>query len=315
MFKPSAKVWMDGKMILREEAKVSVLSHGLHYGDNIFEGIKVYKCVDGRSAIFRLRSHVRRLFYSASVIGLKIPFSMGEIEQAIIDTLKANNVEEGYIRPLLISGEGDIGPCPHNNPVHTVIIVGEWGKYFKEKVIKAKISKWRRDRQVAPFYAKVAANYVNARLAKSEAEESGYDDAIILDLEDYIVEMSAANIFIVKEKKLMTPSLNQAILRGITRDSIIRLARDAGIKVEGDAMINKTLLYRADEAFSSGTAAEITPIEIVAEEDGENKYGDLEEVRIGKECPGPLTKKLQEIFFKVIRGEIPQYQEWLTYVE
>lgn len=308
---------MDGRIVTREEAKVPVLAHGIHYGDNVFEGIKAYKCADGRSAVFRLRSHVRRLFYSASAIGLKIPFSMLEIEQAIIDTLKVNNLEEGYIRPLLISGEGDIGPCPHNNnPVQVVIITGEWGQYFKEKAISAKISRWRRDRQVMPFYAKVAANYVNARLAKGEAEQSGYDDAIVLDLYDYVVEMSAANIFIVKNRVLMTPSPDQAILRGITRDSVVRLARDTGITVKDDAMINKKLLYGSDEVFSSATAAEITPIEIIAESDEEDKYGEVMESRIGAVCPGPMTSKLKELFLKATRGEIPEYQkQWLTYVQ
>jgi len=317
MFKPSAKVWMNNHLVPLEEAKVSVWAHGIHYGDNIFEGIKIYKCIDGRSAIFRLRPHVRRLFFSASAIGLKIPFSMIEIEQAIIDTIKENNLVEGYIRPLIISGEGDISPCPHNNVIHTVIGIGEWESYFNKETIRTKISRWRRDHRVMPFYAKVAADYVNAKLAKMEAEASGFDDAIVLDLHDYVIEMSAANIFVVKGSVLMTPSPDQAILRGITRDSIIRLARDMGIKVKDEAMINKNLLYDSDEAFSSGTAAEVTPIKTVAEEDGEgDKYTDIEEMPIGKECPGPITKKLRELFLKAAKGEVPEYaREWLTYVD
>jgi branched-chain amino acid aminotransferase len=315
MFKPSPMVWMNGEFVPLEEAKISVWAHGVHYGDDIFEGLKVYKCIDGRSAIFRLSPHVRRLFFSASVIGLKIPFSIIEIEQAIINTIKKNNLQEGYIRPLVISGEGDIGPYPHNNAIHTVIGTGGWESYFNKETIRTKISRWRRDCRVMPFYAKVAANYVTAKLAKMEAEAFGADDAIVLDLHNYVVEMSAANIFVVKDKILMTPSKDQPILRGITRDSVIRLAQDMGIKVNGEAMINKTLLYNSDEVFSSGTAAEITPIKTVAEEDTEeNKYEDITEVPIGAECPGPITKKLKEFFLKVVRGEIPEYAEWLTYV-
>lgn len=304
MFKPSAKFWMDGKIIPREEAKVSVMAHSLHYGDGIFEGIKVYKCIDGRSAIFRLGTHTHRLFYSASAIALKIPFSKMEIDQAIIDTVKANGLEEGYIRPLIILGEGDIGPCPHNNPVHVVIIVGEWGHYFAQETISVKISSWRRDCRVMPFSAKVTGNYVNAGLAKREAELLGFNDAIVLDQWEYATEVSAANIFIVKDGVLMTPSVIQPILRGVTRDSIIRLARDMGISAREDAFINLNLLYAADEAFTAGTAAEITPIK------------EVEGSLIGKVCPGPITLKLKEMYLKAARGEIPQYQkEWLTYVE
>lgn len=303
MFKPSANFWMDGKIIPRKEANISVMAHSLHYGDGIFEGIKVYKCIDGRSAIFRLGTHTHRLFYSASTIALKIPFSRMEIDQAIIDTVKANDLQEGYIRPLVILGEGDIGPCPHNNPVHVVIIVGEWGQYFAQETISVKISNWRRDRRIMPFNAKVTGNYVNAGLAKREAEELGFNDAIVLDQWGYATEVSAANILLVKDGVLMTPSVSQPILRGVTRDSIIRLAQDMGITAKDDVFINLDLLYASDEAFTAGTAAEITPIK------------DVEGFPIGKVCPGPITLKLREIYLKAARGEIPAYQkEWLTYV-
>ncbi len=311
MLKPSANFWMDGKIIPRQEAQISVLAHSLHYGDGIFEGIKIYRCIDGRSAIFRLGSHVHRLFFSALVEGIKIPFTKMEIEQAIIDTVKFNNLQEGYIRPLVIYGEGDMGPCPHNNPVHVIIIMGDWEKYFTKKAISVKISKWRRDNRVMPFSAKVTGNYVNAGLAKREAEALGFDDAIVLDRWGNISEASAANIFIVKDGNLMTPiamqslssiTLDPPILKGITRNSLIRLAHDIGISVE-ETPINQNLLYDADEFFQTGTAAEITPIK------------DVEEIPIGKICPGPITQKLQELFLRAVRGEVPVYQkEWLTYV-
>jgi branched-chain amino acid aminotransferase len=317
MLKPMDFIWMDGKLVPWQEASIHVMTHSLHYGLGIFEGIRVYKRIDGRSGIFRLNSHIQRLFNSALLTKIiKIPFPILEIEQAVIETVKANGLDEGYIRPLVIVGTGDMGPLPKNNLIHTIIITWQWGHYLGkealDKGIRVKISKWRRDNRVSSWKAKITGHYVNAAFAKKEAEEAGYDEAIVTDTRGCPIEGSAENLFIVKDGNFLTPSLEEPILAGVTRSSIIRLARDRGITVDDNVTIFKDDLYEADEAFFCGTAAEITPIRLVAEED---KYGDIEETLIGSECPGPLTKELQELFFKVVRGEIPEYaKEWLTYV-
>lgn len=317
MPKPMDFIWMDGKLIPWQEANVHVMTHSLHYGLGIFEGIRAYLCVDGRTAIFRLNSHVCRLFRSAQITGIiKIPFTQEDIKQGIAETVKANKLKEGYIRPLVLIGVGEMGPLPHNNPIHVVFIPWKWGHYLGkeaiEKGIRVKISRWRRDNKVLPWRAKVTGHYVNAALAKKEAEEAGYDEAVILDARGAPIEGSAENLFIVKNGELLTPSLDEPILPGITRSSVIRIARDRGITIKDYASILKEDLYDADEAFFCGTAAELTPIKLVAEED---KYGEIEEFPIGSACPGPITKKLQELFFKTVRGEIAEYQkEWLTYV-
>ncbi len=306
MVKPMDFIWMDGKLVPWHEANVHVMTHTLHYGDGLFEGIRAYKCVDGRSAIFRLGSHIHRLFNSAFALKLKIPYTPLELEQAVLETAKANKFEEGYIRPLVLVGEGDMGPLPHNNPIQVIIITWEWGHYMGQDAlnngISVKVSKWIRDNRVLPFYAKVCGHYVNAGLAKREAEEAGFEEAILLDPWDNVIEGSAENIFIVKDGILMTPKITLPILRGITRDTVIYLARDIGITVD-ETMINLKFFYGADEAFYTGTAAEITPIK------------DVEKSPIGKVCPGSVTKKLQELYFKTVRGEIPAYQnKWLTYI-
>lgn len=311
-------IWMDGKLVPWQEANVHVMTHSLHYGLAIFEGIRMYKCADGRSAIFRLSSHVRRLFNSASLTKIiKIPFPSLEIEQAVIDTVRANKLDEGYIRPLVLVGVGDMGPLPKNNLIHTIITSWQWGHYLGKEAldrgIRVKISRWQRDNRVLSWKAKITGHYVNAAFAKKEAEEAGYDEAIVTNTRGCPIEGSAENLFIAKDGNLLTPSLAEPVLAGITRNSVIRLARDRGVMVNDDATIPKDDLYDADEAFFCGTAAELTPIKLVAEED---KYGEIEEVPIGSVCPGPITKKLQELFFKAVRGEIPAYaKEWLTYLD
>ncbi len=318
MVKAMEKIWMDGKLVPWQEANVHILTHTLHYGLGCFEGLRIYKCVDGRSAIFRLTSHIRRLFYSVHVAELKIPFSQLEIEQAVIETVKANKLEEGYIRPLVFVGDGDMGPLPKNNPVRLAIITWEWGHYLGSAAINngisVKISKWRRSARAMPFQAKICGNYVNAALAKREVEKDGFQEAIILDEYGHVAEGSAENIFIAKNGKLMTPSAGLPILRGITRDTVICLALEkSGMRVE-ETLISEDLLFDADEAFFTGTAAEITPIKEIGEQGG----GEIATLLVGRECPGPITRKLQELYFKLVRGELPDYQKrwaWLTYVD
>ncbi len=300
-------IWMDGKILPWENATVHVMSHSVQYGTALFEGINFYQCGDGRSAIFRLGDHVRRLFRSAEIIGfINIPFSQPEIEQAIIEIVRANNLKAGYIRPTVIIGAGGIGPLPKGNPVHLAFaifepITGYFGK-DTEKGISVHISKWRRDNRVMPFAAKVAANYINSALAKNEAKKLGFDEAIVLSGSGYVAEGSAANIFIVKDRVLMTPHYLLPILGGITKDTVITLARDELALPVEESLLNTEDIYEADEAFFSGTAAEITPIK------------DIEESLIGSICPGPITKQLQKLYFKVTRGEISAYQSWLTYI-
>lgn len=302
-------IWMDGKLVSWKDATVHVTSHSIHYGTSLFEGINFYICKDGRSAIFRLNSHVRRLFRSAGILGfIEIPFSWLEIEEAIIKTVKVNKLKEGYIRPVVIVGAGGIGPLPHGNPVHVAIFIkeplmGYFGKNAVEKGISVKISSWRRDNRVMPFDAKAGGNYINSALVKWEAKKNGFDEGIVLDNKNHIDEGSAANIFIAREGKLITPPPEMPILKGITRATVITLAKDELYLDVEETPFNAEDFYEADEAFFCGTAAEITPIREVGE------------YRIGKVCPGPVTGKLQELYFKVTRGKISRYERWLTYVD
>lgn len=308
MDKHTEKIWMDGHIVPWEDANVHVTAHSIHYGTALFEGINFYECKDGRSAIFRLNSHVHRLFRSAEILGfIKIPFLKNEIEEAIVETVKANGLKEGYIRPLVIIGAGSIGPLPMGNPVHLALIIyerltGYFGKNAIEKGVSVKFSKWRRDERIMPFHAKAAGNYLNSALAKLEAKSSGFDEAIVLSGGGHLAEGSAANIFVIKDGILMTPHWKLPILGGITKDTVITLGlNELALKVE-ETFLNTESLYEADEVFFTGTSAEITPIR------------DIEEHLIGKECPGPITKKLQQLYFKVVRGELPRYNFWLTYI-
>jgi len=301
-------VWMDGKLIPWNEAKIHAATHTLHYGDGLFEGIRCYKCNNGRRAIFRLDSHIRRMIQGANFLNMKLPYRLSEIHNAIVEVAKANNLQDGdYIRPLVIAGEGHMGPLAKGNPIHMIIMTWGWGQYFGEdafeKGISAMISKkWRRDNRVLPFYVKAIGHYINSGLIKREAEEAGYDEGLVMDMDGCIVEASAANIFIVKDGVLFTPPENAPILRGITRKSVIRIAQDLRIPVE-ETFINENLLFSADEVFLCGTAVEFTPI------------NSVEERPTGKVCPGPITRKLRDLFFQAVRGELLEYRHWLTYID
>ncbi len=295
---------MDGELVSWENAKVHVMTHALHYGSAVFEGIRCYKTDEG-AAIFRLKEHIDRLFFSASIYRMKIPFTKEEIMRACIEVVKANEFEECYIRPLVYRGYGEMGVNPLNVPVKVAIMAWEWGAYLgKAQEVGARviISTWVRPApNMLPMMAKVSGHYTNSQLAKIEAVEKGADEAILLDHRGYISEGSGENIFIVKDEVIYTPPTYASILVGITRDSVMRIARDLGYTVmEKD--ITRTELYNADEAFFTGTAAEVTPI---VEVDG---------IKIGDGMPGPITRKLQKAFWEVVHGKNKKYIGWLTFV-
>jgi branched-chain amino acid aminotransferase len=299
------KIWMDGKFIPWDEANVHVLTHTLHYGLAVFEGLRCYLCQDGKSAVFRLKEHVDRLFDSAQIGDLKIPYSKREVSEACKETLKVNGLKEGYIRPIAFIGEGVMGVYPGDNPIRLAIITWSWGAYLGEgaieKGIRAKVSSYTRHHvNVMMTKAKISGNYVNSVLAKREALKLGYDEAIMLDTEGYVSEASGENIFIVKNGILKTTPLT-SILSGITRDSVIQIAKSRKIPLI-EEKFTRDELYTAQEAFFTGTAAEITPIR------------EVDDRQIGDGRPGPITKELQAIFFDIVKGRNLEFKEWLDYL-
>ncbi len=299
-------IWFDGEFVPWDEAKVHVLTHTLHYGAGVFEGIRSYLCSDGTSAVFRLHDHVTRLFDSAKILNMKIPYTPEDVSGAIIETLKRNSLREGYIRPLAFIGEGVMGVHPSTNPVHLIIAVWPWGAYLGEealdKGIRVKTSSFTRHHvNIMMTKAKICGNYVNSVLAKMEAVADGYDEALMLDAEGYVAEASGENLFIVKNGKIKTSPLGP-VLPGLTRECIITLARDMGYEVV-EQRFTRDEVYISDEAFFTGTAAELTPIREI---DGRT---------IGSGHAGPITKLFQQEFFKIVKGENLKYAEWLTHYE
>ncbi len=295
---------MDGEFVNWDDAKVHILTHTLHYGLGVFEGIRCYE-TDRGPAIYRLREHVERLFKSAHIFMMKIPYTVDEIEQAIIKTISINGIKECYIRPLVYIGYGAMGLFSKDNPVRVSIAVWPWGTYLGEEGIKRgiriKVSSFIRSHVNSNMArAKVCGYYVTSQLAKREAISCGYDEALLLDADGYVSEGSGENIFIIRNGVLKTTPLT-SILEGITRDSIMDIARNEGIKVIEDRF-TRDELYISDEAFFTGTAAEVTPIREV---DGR---------LIGSGEPGEITKRLQSIFFDIVRGKRKEYESWLTYV-
>jgi branched-chain amino acid aminotransferase len=296
---------MDGKLVGWDEASVHILTHTLHYGLGVFEGIRCYLCEDGRSAVFRLTEHTDRLFDSAHVVQIEMPYTKEEINEAIFSTLRANGLKEGYIRPIVYLGAGTMGLFPKENPVRVAVAVWEWGAYLGEEGIRngirVKTSSFTRHHvNVGMTKAKVVGNYVNSIMAKREVVKAGYDEALMLDTEGYVSEGSGENIFIVKNGVLKTTPLT-SVLNGITRDSTIEVARDIGIEVK-EERFTRDELYMADEAFFTGTAAEITPIR------------EMDDRAIGTGKPGPETRKIQETFFDIVKGRNRDYERWLAYL-
>lgn len=301
----SGKIWMDGEFVDWKEANIHVLSHVAHYGSSVFEGIRCYKTNTG-SAIFRLKEHVQRLFDSAKIYKMEIEFTKSEIAKAIKETLKINNMEEAYIRPVTYRGYGALGVNPTSSPINTAIAVWGWGKYLGEdgleKGVDVGVSSWRRMApNTLPSMAKSGANYMNAQLAKLEAIENGFDECIMLDIEGYLGEGSGENIFLIKDEVIYTPSLSSSILKGITRDSVMTLAKELGYDVVEDK-IPRESLYLADELFFTGTAAEVTPIKTV------------DSIKIGEGRRGPITEEIQSEFFSIVEGKTDDKFNWLSYL-
>jgi branched-chain amino acid aminotransferase len=302
MIQKSDKIWMDGKLVDWDKANVHILTHTLHYGLGMFEGIRCYKTEKG-SAIFRLDEHVDRLFASSHIFNIEIPYSKEEIRQAIIKTVKTNKLKECYIRPLVYIGYGAMGLYPKGNPISVAVAVWPWGAYLGdeglEKGIKIKVSSFTRHHVNASMTrAKVCGYYVNSQIAKKEAIACGYDEALLLDPEGYVSEGSGENIFIVRNGRIKTTPLT-TILEGITRDSIITIARDNKIPVV-EERFTRDEIYIAAEAFFTGTAAEVTPIR------------EIDGRKIGIGSRGKVTKKLQSIFFDIVKGRNRKYESWLT---
>jgi branched-chain amino acid aminotransferase len=297
------KIWIDGKLVAWDDAKVHVLTHALHYGVGVFEGIRAYKCADGRSAVFRLREHLKRLYDSAHIVLMEIPQPLEKLHEACVEVLRANKLAEGYIRPVAFFGYGAMG-VGAQNPVTVAVAAWPWSAYLGEEGlrngIRAKISSFTRMHvNVNMVRAKVTGQYVNSFLATREAAMAGYQEAILLDTEGYVAEGAGENIYIVKDGVLTTPPLSSAVLAGITRDTVLRIARDLGVPVREEKFTRDTM-YLADELFMTGTAAEVTPVR------------EVDNRRIGTGQPGPVTKKLQDAFFRAVKGEEPRYREWLT---
>jgi branched-chain amino acid aminotransferase len=301
--KESEFIWMDGKFMPWKESKVHVLCHALHYGTAIFEGIRCYKAARG-PAIFRLQAHTDRLFDSARIYRMEIPYSNDEIKQGIFDTIRANGHQSCYIRPLAFRGYKELGANPMNCPINVTIATWEFGRYLGKQAIEqgidVMVSSWNRMApNTFPALGKASANYMNSALIKMEASIHGFIEGIALNVSGYVSEGSAENLFLVKDKVLYTPSLAGCILPGITRDSVIKIAEDFGYCVK-ESFIPRDMLYIVDEAFFTGTGAEITPIR------------SIDKIAVGSGKRGSVTKKIQERFFKITEGDDPY--SWLTYV-
>jgi len=298
------KIWMDGKMVDWDKAKVHVCTHALHYGSGVFEGIRAYETESG-TAVFRLKEHIERLFNSAKILKMEIPYTKEGFRQAVKDTIKANKLKSGYIRPLVYRGFEQLGINPFKCPVNCAIAVWEWGAYLGEealaKGIKTKISSYARSYiNSTSQKAKICGNYVNSIFAKMEAIEAGVDEAILLDTRGFVTEGSAENLFWVRDGVIYTTP-TATVLEGITRDSIIKIAEDMSYQVQ-EKYICRDELYTSDEVFFTGTAAEVTPIR------------EVDNYQIGEGKRGPITENIQKKFFAIAKGEEEKYLSWLDYI-
>lgn len=304
MLQATEKIWIDGAFVPWNDAKVHVLTHTLHYGTGVFEGIRCYKTGSG-PAIFRLKEHVDRFFGSMHILQMDCPFTREQVAGAILETIRVNKIDACYVRPLAFIGYGAMGVFPADNPVNVIIAVWPWGSYLGDEGMKngirVKISSFSRPHINATMVrAKTVANYANSLLAKREALKDGYDEAVLLDTDGYIAEGSGENIFMVRNGVIKTPPLT-AILEGITRDTIMQLAQERGLRLV-EERFTRDELYLADEAFFTGTAAEITPIR------------EVDNRKIGEGRPGPVTKQLQTAFFDIVLGKDKKHAAWLALV-
>lgn len=302
MLTPSEKIWMDGTFVNWNEASVHVLTHSLHYGLGVFEGIRCYRGQAG-SSIFRLTEHVDRLFESAHIMMIQLPYSKKEVVDAIVETVRVNRLESCYIRPLVYIGYGEMGLYPGDNPIRLAIAAWTWGTYLGEEAlthgIRAKISSFARHHvNVSMTRAKIAGYYVNSILAKCEAKRSGYEESILLDPDGYVAEGTGENVFIVSRGILKTTPLT-SILEGITRNTVLQLAREEKIPVV-EERFTRDAMYVADEVFLTGTAAEVTPVK------------EVDDRQIGNGKRGPITSTLQKTFFEIVQGKDSTRAAWLT---
>lgn len=298
-------IWMDGELVNWDDANVHVLTHSLHYGCGVFEGIRAY-ATDQGAGVFRLTDHVNRLFDSAKIFMMEIPFSRAQLVDAVKQTVKANNLTECYIRPLVYLGYGEMGLLTLNSEVKVSIAVWPWGAYLGEegleKGVRVKISSWQRhDPNAMPPAAKGTGMYINSSMAKAEALKCGYDEAVLLSPQGYVSECTGENIFVFRNDRLVTPPVSAGALQGITQASVMAIARDLGVEVEW-ANLLRSDLYLADEAFLCGTAAEVVPI------------GSVDDRQVGDGTPGPVTRKIQETYKAAVRGHVDRYRPWVEHV-
>ena len=299
------KIWMDGQMVEWRDAKIHVLSHTLHYGCGAFEGVRAYNTADG-TAIFRLREHTERLFNSAKILRMKIPFTPAQVEQAQKDVVRANNLESCYLRPLTWIGDKKLGVSPRGNTIHLMVAAWPWGAYLGEeglaRGIRVKTSSYTRHHvNITMTQAKAVSNYTNSILANMEVTDEGYDEALLLDASGFVSEGAGENIFVIKGGVVYTPDLSAGALNGITRNTIFSICQDLGLKLV-EKRITRDEVYICDEAFFTGTAAEVTPIR------------ELDRIELGAGSRGPLTERIQAAFFDIVNGRNPKYAEWLSKV-
>ena len=299
------KIWMDGTLVDWRDAKIHVLSHTLHYGCGAFEGVRAYNTAAG-TAIFRLREHTQRLFDSAKILRMKIPFSMEEVMQAQRSVVRENRLESCYLRPLVWIGSEKLGVSPRGNTIHLMVAAWAWGAYLGEEGLKrgirVKTSSYTRHHvNITMTQAKAVSNYTNSILANMEATDDGYDEAMLLDASGFVSEGAGENLFMVKNGVVYTPDMSAGALNGITRNTVFSICADLGLKVI-EKRITRDEVYICDEAFFTGTAAEVTPIR------------ELDRIALGNGSRGPITEKIQSAFFDIVGGRNPKYAEWLTSV-
>jgi branched-chain amino acid aminotransferase len=306
MVEKQKKIWVDGSFVDWDEAHVHLLTHSLHYGLAVFDGMRAYKRADGGTYVFRLREHIDRLFDSCKMCLLVPKYSPEQFMGVCLEALRVNNMVDGYLRPLVFVGEGAMGIYAPSNPIRSAVLAWSWGAYLGEEALKngirAKISSFARHHvNISLAKAKMTGQYTNSVLAKREAKLAGYDEAILLDASGYLSEGSGENIFVVKRGVIYTPDLSCSILEGITRDSVIHLAREMGMSVV-ETRITRDQLWLADEVFLTGTAAEVTPVR------------EIDNRVVGDGVVGPITKKIQARFFDLVRGTDASHPEWLSRV-
>ena len=299
------KIWMDGELVEWRDAKIHVLSHTLHYGCGAFEGVRAYDTVNG-TAIFRLQEHTERLFNSAKILRMKIPFTQEEVNEVQRTVVRENNLKSGYIRPLTWIGSQKLGVSPKGNRIHLMVAAWTWGAYLGEdgmkRGIRVKTSSYTRHHvNITMTQAKAVSNYTNSILANMEALDDGYDEALLLDASGFVSEGAGENLFIIKGGVIYTPDLSAGALNGITRNTVFHIAKDLGLEIV-QKRITRDEVYIADEAFFTGTAAEVTPIR------------ELDRIEIGAGSRGPITEKIQTAFFDIVNGRNPKYAHWLTAV-